>query len=72
MLCTVYKELLLHVASRLVSAVRRKMMQGKRSRQRQDVMCREPAHIVDFQRGGLVCAAHAPAAAATLDTVQEG
>jgi hypothetical protein len=35
-------------------------------------VCREPAHIVDRQRGGLVCAAHAPAAAATPDTAQEG
>jgi hypothetical protein len=31
-------------------------------------VCREPAHIVDRQRGGLVCSAHAPAAATMPDT----
>jgi hypothetical protein len=35
-------------------------------------VCREPARLVDRQRGGLVCAAHVPAAAAMPNTAQEG
>jgi hypothetical protein len=34
-------------------------------------ICRQPATIVDRQRGGLVCAAHAPAAAGAPDPGQE-
>ena len=35
-------------------------------------ICRQLATMVDRQRGRLVRPAHAPAAAATLDTAQEG
>jgi hypothetical protein len=52
-------------------------MEDKKARQPQDVsggciayredgrVCLEPARLVDRQRSGLVCAAHAPAAAAS-------
>ena len=35
-------------------------------------VCREPAHIVDRERGRLVFAVHALAAAVMSDTAQEG
>jgi hypothetical protein len=34
-------------------------------------ICRQPATMVDRQRGGLVCAAHAPAAAEPPYTTEE-
>ena len=51
----------------------RRLMTGWGIASREDGrVCRAPATIVDRQRGGLVCAAHAPAAAAPPDTAQEG
>jgi hypothetical protein len=50
----------------------RRLMTGWCIAYREDgLVCREPARIVDRQRHGLVCAAHAPAAAVTPNTAQE-
>jgi hypothetical protein len=51
----------------------RRLMTGWCVAYREDgQVCREPARLVDRQRGGLVCAVHALAAAATADAAQEG